>query len=128
MKYPIDSKKDRLELGYWLGMMLGLLQASLSISSDPSGDLDIAKEVFSQGFTEMLPPNNSLNEIKVKDLFLNLNEKEEVLLWNTYSRLLTLWMGLQEETLPGVDESEAVSQQEFVNVLRLAIHNLKKLQ
>jgi len=128
MKYPIDNKKDRLEFGYWLGRMLGLLQASLFISSGLSGELEIAKELFSQGFTEMFPSHNNLNEIKAKDLFLNLDEREEGLLWNTYSRLLTLWMSLQEETLPGVDESEAVNQREFVNVLKLAIHNLNKLQ
>ena len=43
MKYPIDSKNDKFAYGYWLGKMLGLLQASLSISS-PYHQLNLKKQ------------------------------------------------------------------------------------
>lgn len=125
MHYPIDGKNDRLSFGIWLGRMLGLLQASLSISSN---ELEAAKEVFSEGFQTLFPSGKSnLNSIRIDDLVVNLEKEKEESIWRTYSRLLLLWIDLQEETLPGVDESKTITEQEFVNTLRLTKHNMEKL-
>lgn len=123
MEYPIDCKKDQYAFGYWQGRMLGLLEACIYASTL---SVEAAKSAFSEGFVDFFPfqPHGTLNKIKPQDLFAN-NEGDEA--WKAFSRLLQLWMDLQRETLPGVDETDLVSEQHFVNILRLAKLNLGQL-
>ena len=125
MKYPIDCKNDQYAFGYWQGRMFGLLEACIDASTL---SVEAAKSAFSGGFVDFfLFQGNyvNLNQIKPQDLFVN-NEGDKA--WKVFSRLLQLWMDLQGETLPGVDETNLVSERHFVNILRISKRNLKQLQ
>lgn len=130
MKYPIDCKKNQYAFGYWQGRMLGLLEACINASIL---SVEAAKSAFSVGFEGLFPPGNiTLNSIRVRDLIINLDEQKEDQVWRSYSRLLELWMNLEEETLQEtlngvVDETDLVSEQHFVNILRLSKFNLEQL-
>ena len=125
IKYPIDTKSDQFTYGYWLGRMIGLIDASLLTSPD---QLEAAKYIFSGGFESLFPERDlNLNSITIESLIINLDKQEGEHIWRPYSRLLSLWMDLQEETLPGIQESQKVRKQEFINVIRLAKHQLEQL-
>ncbi|PIP57959.1 hypothetical protein COX03_00245 [Candidatus Woesebacteria bacterium CG22_combo_CG10-13_8_21_14_all_39_10] len=125
MKYPIDCKNDQYTFGYWQGRMLGLLEACIDASTL---SVEAAKSAFSEGFADFFPLHGNymnLNQIKHQDLFVN-DDGDEA--WKAFSRLLQLWMDLQGETLPGVDETDFVSERHFVNILRLSKLNLEQLR
>lgn len=114
--FPLDT--NGTQFADWAKGLKELIENCLASENK---DLEEAKASFGS-LSSFFPNIGNLNEIDSQEMFVGESSDKA---WNTFSRLLYLWMDLQEETLPGA--KSAVDEQEFVNVLRLTDHALTEL-